>query len=343
MLKCACDETKPYIFVSYSHMDSDEVHKIITKLYKDGYNIWFDEGIDPGTEWDEYIASHVKNAGYFFAFISHNYLESSNCKDELNFARDLDKERLIVYLEEVELPVGIQMRVNRLQAIHKYSYASDSDFLKKIFSANNIRSFQIKDRIKDIYKKNIQNREFVLKSRTVLIPQKYLIEKKYFDDIELTEYLFYKPEILKFLKQNGPDGLYCSGFSLKLWFKNEADLPDIPHIICFMVQICDKSLDNLNIVFEESPITFPMKKENGLLTVSFQFVCDFCNEQENETDFVFETMKKNELILNARFIVTNTFVDESFTLEGDIIADECEHNANELLKSSVSYDESEYY
>ena len=43
-------------------------------------------------------------------------MKSDNCKDELNFARDLQKERLLVYLENVKLPLGMAMRLNRLQA-----------------------------------------------------------------------------------------------------------------------------------------------------------------------------------------------------------------------------------
>ena len=54
-----------YIFVSYAHKDSYRVWPIVARLQLDGYRVWYDEGIDPGTEWDENIASHVKNCGYF--------------------------------------------------------------------------------------------------------------------------------------------------------------------------------------------------------------------------------------------------------------------------------------
>ena len=142
MIKCNCDKTKPYIFVSYSHKDSEEVHKIIEKMYKEGYNVWFDEGIDPGTEWDEYIASHVEGASYFIACISKNYLNSSNCKDELNFARDLEKERIIVYLEDVELSKGMQMRLNRVQAIYKHKYPDVDEFYDKLLNSNELKGFK---------------------------------------------------------------------------------------------------------------------------------------------------------------------------------------------------------
>ena len=112
----------PYIFISYSHRDGNSVRGIIERMQLDGYRIWFDDGIDPGTEWDENIATHIENCGYFIAFVSNNYIGSENCKDELNYARELSKDRILVYLEAAKLPSGMAMRLNRLQAIHKYTY-----------------------------------------------------------------------------------------------------------------------------------------------------------------------------------------------------------------------------
>ena len=48
-----------YIFISYAHKD-EVVLKIIEQMINDGYRVWFDNGIDPGTEWDDSIASHIE-------------------------------------------------------------------------------------------------------------------------------------------------------------------------------------------------------------------------------------------------------------------------------------------
>jgi TM2 domain-containing membrane protein YozV len=127
-----------YIFISYSHKDTAKVYPIISKLNMEGYRVWYDSGIDPGTEWDENIAQHIEECGYFIAFITENYLASNNCKDELNYVRDLEKERLIVYLENVTLPSGMAMRINRLQSIHKPAYSNENDFYEKLFLAKGI-------------------------------------------------------------------------------------------------------------------------------------------------------------------------------------------------------------
>lgn len=131
---------KPYIFISYAHMDSKNVFDIINNLQSAEYRVWYDEGIDPGTEWDENIAVHVGKCGYFIALISENYLASSNCKDELNYARELEKPRLLVYLEDVQLPGGMQMRLSRLQAIHKYKYVSEMAFMQKLFETKGLEA-----------------------------------------------------------------------------------------------------------------------------------------------------------------------------------------------------------
>lgn len=140
-----CDETKPYIFISYSHRDSEKVLEIMNRLKAEGFNVWYDGGIDPGTEWDENIAKHVRECEYFVAFISNGYIGSKNCKDELNFSRDLDKNQLLVYLEEVQLPDGMAMRMNRIQAIYwsKYSQENIEDAYEKLFNASGIEKTRV--------------------------------------------------------------------------------------------------------------------------------------------------------------------------------------------------------
>lgn len=131
---------EPYIFISYAHRNETEVYRIIERMQAEGYRIWYDRGIDPGTEWADNIAERVASCDYFIAFITKEYLKSTNCLDELSFARDKEKKRLLVYLSNVTLPDGISMRSNRLQAIHKYAYAQEEEFYEKLFRAKGIDS-----------------------------------------------------------------------------------------------------------------------------------------------------------------------------------------------------------
>ena len=132
------DGDEPHIFISYSHKDMQKVFEIICELQKNGFRVWYDEGIDPASEWDENIAGHINKCSYFIAFLSANYVASQNCRDEVSYARDLGKERLLVYLEDTKLPAGMAMRLMRLQAIHKYKYKTSAEFYEKLFSAKGI-------------------------------------------------------------------------------------------------------------------------------------------------------------------------------------------------------------
>lgn len=132
--------SEPYIFISYAHRDFDQVEGIIRRLSEQHYRIWYDEGIDPGTEWDENIASHVLGCHFFIAMLSSSYLQSENCKDELNFARDNHKKRILVFLEDVSMPPGMAMRLNRLQSIYKCRYDNQDEFYEKLYSAPGIEA-----------------------------------------------------------------------------------------------------------------------------------------------------------------------------------------------------------
>lgn len=128
----------PYIFISYSHKDTNIVLQMISQMQADGFRAWYDEGIKPGAEWDDYIASKVNKSSYFVAFLSDNYLASSNCKDEMNYARDHVDNILLVYLAPVNLPSGMEMRFGRSQAIHAYNYESKDEFFNKLYLSKDI-------------------------------------------------------------------------------------------------------------------------------------------------------------------------------------------------------------
>ena len=129
---------EPYLFLSYSHRNADAAAEAIRYLKAAGFRVWYDEGVIPATEWDENIARAIENCDYLIALISEAYLASSNCLDELNYARDRNIPLLLIYLEDVALPSGLAMRLGRLLAIHRYRYDNPAACYSKVVRAKGI-------------------------------------------------------------------------------------------------------------------------------------------------------------------------------------------------------------
>ena len=123
-----------YLFISYAHADAERVLPIMKRLSEDGVRLWYDDGIEIGSSWDDNIAHHLKNAKGVVLFFSENYFKSSNCKDEANYARDLGKDQIIIQLEETQIPAGMEMRFNRIQSV---SVTDDAELMyKKIYASS---------------------------------------------------------------------------------------------------------------------------------------------------------------------------------------------------------------
>jgi len=136
-------DEQPYIFISYAHADKAIAMPLFKQLKKDGYVFWFDNGIDPGTEWADFIAKKVKKCGFFIALMSRNYINSSNCKDELDFSWKYlsDDRRLLIYIEDVDMPEGMELRNGRLHALKKYQYQNSEEFYNEFYAVENIGQF----------------------------------------------------------------------------------------------------------------------------------------------------------------------------------------------------------
>lgn len=121
-----------YIFVSYCHRDKQEVYPIIERLARDGYRVWYDEGIDPGADWPEVIADHLSRCALCIAFLSDNALNSHNCRREINFTLLKRKPLISVAIETVAMSPGMQMQLSSAQSIAKVEM-SDDEFFGKLY------------------------------------------------------------------------------------------------------------------------------------------------------------------------------------------------------------------
>ena len=134
-MAAAYNGTEPYIFISYSHKDTAAVLNAVEVLNDNGFRVWYDNGIEAGTEWPEYIAERLINCQVVIAFMSRSSQDSHNCRREIHFAIELKKELLVVYLEDFDLSPGMRLQLSALQAMFRYKYKDDADFLSHLCSA----------------------------------------------------------------------------------------------------------------------------------------------------------------------------------------------------------------
>jgi hypothetical protein len=125
----------PYVFVSYAHKNSVTVFSHITRLHQEGFRIWYDEGIDPGTDWSDEIAVALAQAEIFLVFISQAAIESHNVRKEIVFAIDQKKPMLCVHVEEVDMPLGLKMQLGNIQALLENRFHDKEQFYDRMFNA----------------------------------------------------------------------------------------------------------------------------------------------------------------------------------------------------------------
>ena len=120
----------PYIFVSYSHKDSERVFPMIKRFNDDGFNIWYDEGIEPGNEWPLEIERALKGCAVFLVFITASSVRSRNVRNEINYAFANNLPVLAIHLEETELIGGLALQMGSTQAIMQYRMEEDAFYYK---------------------------------------------------------------------------------------------------------------------------------------------------------------------------------------------------------------------
>jgi len=130
----AYEGSEPYVFVSYAQVDSEAVYPELIKLKNAGFNIWYDEGIAPGTRWRTELAEALAECSVFLFYITPRAAGSQNCNKEVNFALSRDRHFLSVYLDETELPPGLEFSINDLQAIIRYQ-SDETTYRQKLNAA----------------------------------------------------------------------------------------------------------------------------------------------------------------------------------------------------------------
>lgn len=136
MIQNVYEGKEPYIFVSYDNDDSERVFPIIAGLQERGFRVWYYTDETMSCELREIIAKRLDECSVFLSFVSESSLNSQNFRQELNFGIELKKEQLIIYLEDVQLSLGMRMRLGFVQNMYYTRHNSLDSFLDELCRSN---------------------------------------------------------------------------------------------------------------------------------------------------------------------------------------------------------------
>ncbi|PJG50923.1 hypothetical protein CVM73_33665 [Bradyrhizobium forestalis] len=106
---------QPYVFVSYAHKNLDFATVVMQFLTSAGVSFWWDDGIQPGSVWDEALEERISNCSLLIACLSTDYQSSKYCRRELKFADLLGKQILPVARDQVIWSDGLRLMFQDLQ------------------------------------------------------------------------------------------------------------------------------------------------------------------------------------------------------------------------------------
>ncbi|MCR5783888.1 MAG: leucine-rich repeat protein [Clostridia bacterium] len=95
---------EPYLFVSYSHRDTDMVYPILDLLYDRKYRIWYDESCENGNDFRDELRHRIEKAEAVILFVSKNSMASPFCGMEIIVARENKKRLYPIFLDDSEIP-----------------------------------------------------------------------------------------------------------------------------------------------------------------------------------------------------------------------------------------------
>jgi len=99
-------------FVSYSHHDTEFVRRLVKDLQSAGVQVWRDEDIQAGEEWDASIHSALSRCTWLLAINSPAFLDSRTARDEIALALDLDKT--VIPISYVDGPIYWRLKLKQL-------------------------------------------------------------------------------------------------------------------------------------------------------------------------------------------------------------------------------------
>ena len=79
----AYEGDEPYLFISYSHVDTDLVYRIMNRLDREKFRIWFDDTMEVGEDFRDELKVKIEKCAAFILFVSKASMDSKYCGMEI--------------------------------------------------------------------------------------------------------------------------------------------------------------------------------------------------------------------------------------------------------------------
>ncbi|MEO1290286.1 MAG: toll/interleukin-1 receptor domain-containing protein, partial [Chloroflexota bacterium] len=96
--------------ISYARKDGDYVYQLARQLRRVGLDIWIDQDIDPGNNWDNTIEQALKDCSKMLLIVSPDSMRSDNVQDEWSYFLEEGKAVYPFIHQETELSFRLRRR-----------------------------------------------------------------------------------------------------------------------------------------------------------------------------------------------------------------------------------------
>lgn len=136
----AYEGKSPFIFVSYKHADSKLIFPILEKFNNQGFNIWYDDGLQYGEDYDDLIDLKIEESSLFLICITERVINHARdkgeyMKKELDIAIATETPILPIFIHDVELKGKYRMHLQGKHSIFKFEYENEDEFISECIEA----------------------------------------------------------------------------------------------------------------------------------------------------------------------------------------------------------------
>lgn len=134
----AFDESRAYIYASFSKNDRDAVLPILDAMKGEGCRVWYDTETPDETAWPDETARRLSASAVVLSFVTQNAVGDPTCIRDVNFALMCKKTIVTVHMEPVNLPIGMQMQLSAAKSVYRYMARDEHEFFDNLYHIQEI-------------------------------------------------------------------------------------------------------------------------------------------------------------------------------------------------------------